>query len=285
MKCSMNYRMKALLMGTIAVMGATLMGMDKQVEAKNNGFYPKSLADFSATGKPYGAGVMPYYEDEKGGKHVLFGREINSFNKREWAFFSGGSEVSTTEKQMMEHPLDCATREFYEEAIIGKTLGWSESELKEYIKKNTTEVIAEYSRFIDESRPLIMYVVKFKQKEIETIIKAFKSIFNEKDLDEKYKEKDALALVEYQNLIDVIKENKPWIPLEKNVPYWFNKDKEDKALLFYMPFRLLRARHVTEQLFNIDNKPYHYVKDEQEKFNDVYQFFALERVQDIPSKL
>lgn len=246
----------------------------------SKGFYPVSLSDFRKTGKSFGAGVMPYYEDEKGEKYVLLGREVNSRNKREWALFSGGSERDGRNRCLMEHPLDCAAREFYEEAILHKTLGWSEAEVKAYLKKNTTQVIARYSRDVKSSRPLIIYVVKFEKKQIEAIITTFKKVFNDAHLDEKFKEKDALALVKYQDLIDVVKKDEQRVALDKTLPYWFNKDEEDKILIYSMPYRLLRACYAPEEIFKVSGKEYHYVKDilptDLQKQN--YQFFAQEEV-------
>ena len=190
----------------IALINSCVLGM----ELNNKGFYPKNLSAFCTLKKPYGAGVMPYYEDEKGEQYVLIGREINS-PRKEWAFFSGGSEESLDKKGEMEHPLECATREFYEEAIIGKTLGLDQEQLKEYIKNNTTEVIAEYARDINFKRPLIIYMVKFTKDDIITIISKFNDIFKDTSLEEKYREKDALAVIHYQHLITTIKKNEWYV--------------------------------------------------------------------------
>lgn len=243
------------------------------------GFYPHDLSDFSTTGASFGAGVMPYYEDEKGEKYVLLGREVNSSHK-EWALFSGGSEISATDKNRMEHPLDCAAREFYEEAALHKTLGWDEAKVKEYISKNATEVIARYSRDLRD-RPSIIYVVKFQKKQIEAIIEKFKDVVNDRTLEDRFKEKDALAVVKYQDLVDAVKKNEPRIALDKNLPSWFNKDTEDKILMFYMPYYVLRARYAPGEPFRVSGVTYHYVNDapqsSQKSGHKNYQFLAQER--------
>ena len=225
-----------------------------------NGFYPHSLADFSTTGRSFGAGVMPYYEDEKGEKYVLIGREVNSGRKREWAFFSGGSELNSSDKSRMEHPLDCAAREFYEEAALHATLGWDEATTKNYIAQHATEVIAQYSRDL-RSRPAIIYMVKFEKDQIEKIVDRYKYIFTEHTVDDRFKEKDALAVVKYQDLIDAVKQNKQRVALDKNLPSWFNSDKEDTILMFYMPYYLLRARYAPDDIFRVSGRAYHYVQD------------------------
>lgn len=269
----------------IACFAASMSGMDSKNQHKN-GFYPTSLADFCTTGKPFGAGVVPYYEDDKGDRFILLGREINSRYK-EWAFFSGGSEESNSQKGLMEHPLDCAVREFYEEAIIEKTLGLSESALKEYMKKNTTEVVAEYARDINFKRPLILYFVKFTKEQIVSIVHTFKEVFHDKNLEEKYREKDALAVISYQAFIDTIKNNEWRVPIDKNLPHWFDKDEEDKALIFYMPHQLFRARYATNEIikYHNNNTLYRYVQDKS--CDENLKLFALEWVESttIKSKL
>ena len=281
-------RIRNMMIASLIVFnGMLLVCMTRQSDKNFKTFYPQSLSDFSKTGKSFGAGVMPYYEGKDGEKYILLGREVNS-RAHEWALFSGGSEQSATVKNEMEHPLDCATREFYEEAVLQKTLGWDEAATKEYITKNTTEIVARYSRDVRKSRPLIIYQVKFTKKDIETIIGKFKNLFDDETLDKKFKEKDALALVKYQDLIDAVKKDEPWVTLDAKLPSWFSKTEQEKICLFSMPYRLLRARHASEAIFTVSGKKYHYVQDplstKKEKQN-VF-FFAEELVKNnLRSKL
>lgn len=270
---------------TILALMAAILAFPCQGMRKNSskdGFYPQNVSDFCTIGRSFGAGVLPYYEDEKGEKYVLLGREVNSLSN-EWAFFSGGCEASVTDKRSMEHPLDCAAREFYEEAALPITLGWDQAKVKEYISKNATEVIARYSRDVKSSRPLIIYVVKFSKKQIETIINTFQRVFNDSKIEDTFKEKDALAVVKYQDLIDAVKKNERCVKLDKNLPSWFNKNKEDSILIFHIPYFLLRARYAPDVPFRIRQTEYHYIHDvslssQGDIGKQQYQFLAQEPV-------
>lgn len=263
---------------------AAICALQCNAGTHDTGFYPTKLSDFTAIGRSFGAGVMPYYEDEKGEKYVLLGREVNSGLKREWAFFSGGSE-RTGDENSVEHPLGCATREFFEEAALYQTLGWDQAQVKKYIQNNTTEVIARYNRDVKSSRPIIMFVVKFEKKDIEKIISTFKNIFNDPKIDDAFKEKDALATVKYKDLIEAVSKNQQGIQLDKNLPHWFNKDDEDKALMYSVPYNLLRARYIPNQTFIVSGKRYHYVKDSTMGDTQKHTFIAQEPLTIIQSKL
>lgn len=272
---------KTVTMSVIAIVaGASLHAMNK-----GKGFYPQTMADFSKTGKPFGAGVLPYYEDENGEKYVLLGREVNS-KANSFAWFSGGSELKNGKA---EQPVETAARELHEEAMLEKSLGLNESDVKNYIEKNSTAIMARYSRDVASSRPLIMYMVKFQKQDIEKIIETFKNNFNDEKLDQKFKEKDALVVISYNNLVNTIKNNKWKISLDKNLPQWFNKGEQKEIDFARMSFNALRSYYVPEETFKFFDRrarkevEYHYVQDKVS--DNTLQFYAQEEVKQIKSRL
>lgn len=240
----------------------------------SRGFYPTTLADFSVTGTDFRAGVMPYYE-ENGEKYVLLGREINSKTK-EWDFFAGGSEKSLLDPLAQEDPLDAATREFYEEACVPKTLGWDTAQVKDYIANNTTNVVALYGRNVASHRPAVVYFVKFSKADILKIMKNLQSCFADKKMSHSFKEKDALVVVKLKDLITATKNYKSTLKLDKKLPYWSLKgDKQDAILFSGMLDTFLHAWYTPEARYG-KHGTYRYIQDEVS--NKMYIFFAQELI-------
>jgi|GEM_PF-2545046 len=105
------------------------------------------------------ASVLPLYTDNNK-SYVILTREADGPSKNTYDDFSGGRNENEA------NALTVATREFWEEAILGETLGWSIQDTEKFIKENALFIIV-YSKDKDPNNPEsrsaknVTYIVNF----------------------------------------------------------------------------------------------------------------------------
>jgi hypothetical protein len=82
-----------------------------------------------------GGSVLPVYTGPKGKLYAILTREARGKNRRKYDDFSGGREIED------KHPMLSAAREFHEEAILHRTLGWDLDTTIAFLNPKTTNVI------------------------------------------------------------------------------------------------------------------------------------------------
>jgi len=159
------------------------------------------------------ASVLPTFVDEKGIKWVDIGREgFGRTKKHTYDDWSGG-------RSKREHnPLTSAAREFLEEHILERVLGWSLADTEKFILENL-EVVVAYSRDKNPCNPQsrdarnVTYIVDFNKYATEL----FNNFYEAREQEEarydelgtrgKYRtttEKDRIAKVKWNDLKDAI---------------------------------------------------------------------------------
>ncbi len=146
----------------------------------------KSLKEFSFNA----AGVLPMWVSNNN-KYVLVSRELYGWDRGTWDSFSGSRDPGE------KHPVVTASREFAEETAYALMF---EKQALKYIDVDggNTEVVIAL-----KPKKYVLYITKFSEKDITRLQKEFYS--NIKIVkDPKLKEKDALALVSWNELARTI---------------------------------------------------------------------------------
>ncbi len=173
-----------------------------------------STISLSAMEEVDGATVLPvFYED--GIRKVLISEENVPGSPFYQTYEGWGGGFSPKEDK---NALDTAAREFWEEALLQYTIGFTLEETKTYLQTKNVEAIIKVHaipKFFpkkDEKRtkPIFIYIVKFERSDIEQIKKRFfqqLQSYNPPDEDNfKFREKGNLAVVEWSSLVQSIRE-------------------------------------------------------------------------------
>lgn len=190
-----------------------------------------------------GAAVLPIVHWEKS-KCLMVSREAAGWDKGTWDAFGGSRDPHET------NPLDTAAREFQEEGITAQTLGFDYVSLRNFIDVsagNTQMVLAKY---MDDNgtqgtpRFYVLYLTEFPY----VLIKSFCENFfpaRKKAKNHKYREKNGIAMVRWDDLERAIKNNPSTTNIQ--VPaYEFDpktkKNKQTKSMINLRPLivKLLR---------------------------------------------
>lgn len=170
---------------------------------------PASLAPQLSELKYTSASVLPYYLDRQGIKKVILADEAHGRDRTTFADFGGKRDRGET------HPVQTAAHEFYEEAILPNTLGWSLPQTQDFIdiaKAQNTHFINVFS---NKKMCHVTYLTDFTPYR-NTLFKQF-PIARKNATQHKFREKNRLAIVEWDNLKNTIsKQQRSWIP--KNNP-------------------------------------------------------------------
>ncbi|HEX4069117.1 MAG TPA: hypothetical protein VHX42_03390 [Candidatus Babeliales bacterium] len=121
---------------------------------------PFNLAEYPSKS----GSVLPLYTHNKK-TYVILTREAHGKDKRKYDDFSGGREKKD------KHPRIASAREFYEEAILEKTLGWNLEDTIQFLnpKNSHTQAIIAYSKDKNPQRPNsrdvknVTYIVDFNK--------------------------------------------------------------------------------------------------------------------------
>jgi hypothetical protein len=146
------------------------------------------------------ASVLPYYTYENE-KWVILSRERAGTDKGTFDDFGG------KKSKWDKHPTITAAREFYEEAILQKTIGLDLPQTKDFLNSPTTEYIISYSEknaCKPEHRGAchVTYIIDFNQYADQFLKNFYTARKNAHDF--KYKEKDKIAIVTWKNFQDAI---------------------------------------------------------------------------------
>jgi 8-oxo-dGTP pyrophosphatase MutT (NUDIX family) len=142
------------------------------------------------------AGVLPIYW-HKGTKFVAVAREDSGTDRGTYDAFAGARD------QGEHNPTLTAARECAEELVTHRTMGKGVSKMQAYIDVNhkNTELVIAHSR-----KHYVLFVVRFDHY-IDRIKHTFYKAVKNPNLDRKYREKDKLAFVPWQEFKEAIKNN------------------------------------------------------------------------------
>jgi len=119
---------------------------------------------------------------------VILSREVFGSSKGTYDDFGGGRDKGE------KHPLITASREFFEEAILALSLGWTLAEVQNYIDiaktGNTTHIIVHARN--------VTYIINFDRYTKKFLNNFYKARKQAKD--PVWKEKDRVALVKWETL-------------------------------------------------------------------------------------
>lgn len=177
-----------------------------------------------------GGSVLPLYTGPNKKTYAILSREARGKDKRKYDDFSGGRETKD------KHPMLSAAREFHEEAILQRTLGWNLEKTMQFLdpeKAKTTIVVVAYSKNKNPKNSKskeaknVTYIVDFN----EYATKLFANFYHALAAERKYYrdnhisrrnqptvEKDRIAGVLLSDLKDVIINSKG----SKSVRVWAN---------------------------------------------------------------
>lgn len=142
------------------------------------------------------ASVLPItylLQDGKPVKYAILAQETNARKQDEYDDFGGRKDENDG------HPVNTAAREFYEEAIVAATLGWSLSQTEEYIalKTGNTQLIFAHNK-------RVTYLTYFSPIQIALLKHKFHAA-RAAQLNPAYKEKKQIATVRWDILASAIR--------------------------------------------------------------------------------
>src|SRR5579862_9118639 len=194
---------------------------------------PFNLAEFNNKS----GSVLPVYKSPKGKLYVILTREAHGKDKRKYDDFSGGREKTD------KHPRISAAREFKEEAILNKTLGWNLEDTVQFLdpKNDSTIAVIAYSKDKNPQRPNsrdvrnVTFIVDFDQYAKKLFSNFYTSLAEEKAKKHRSTtEKDKIAGVLLEDLKEAIinKEDRKPVRISANVlnPQTNRFDKEQVTL-------------------------------------------------------
>lgn len=167
------------------------------------------------------ASVLPIYTELDQQKYVILTREAWGKDKDTYDDFSGGRDKGETD------PKKTAAREFWEEAILRETLGWSLNYTEDFIdpQNNNTLYVIAHSKDKNQKYPgsknfrSVTYIVNFDTYGNSLLNHFYDALTTEKIIDKsgRYKggrhtlEKDQIAVVLLDNFKKAIIERKKQI--------------------------------------------------------------------------
>ena len=137
--------------------------------------------------------VLPFFYNQKGEKYAILTREAAGRAKGKYDDFGGKVE------EYDNHPLDTASREFWEEAILKDTVHLTLQETADYIDINTSNNTEEIMVYLaPETIANVTYITDFTDH--------YKSLLNnfyqsrKEQTKWRFKEKDRIAIVQWDTL-------------------------------------------------------------------------------------
>jgi len=138
------------------------------------------------------ASVLPIYTTRKS-KYLILSREAYGRPKigKKWTYDDFGGSRDAGE----EDPLITAAREFFEEAILDKSLNLSLDQVTDYVKNNTHVVVANTTK---RHAKHVTYIIDFKQYKNEFIRNFYTARKNSTQYENL--EKDRIAIVRWNTI-------------------------------------------------------------------------------------
>lgn len=193
---------------------------------------PPALSDFK-----YGsASVLPFYNTRRT-KYVILSREKWGRDAGTYDDFGGKRDKGEND------PVESAAREFWEEAILDRTVGLSLMQTQNFIditkSRNAHYVIANTTR---RGAKNVTYITNFNKYKTQFISNFYKARRNSLKIENK--EKDRIAIVKWQDLKDAIvshqhKSHSVYVTASVINPIT-NKGEEQKILL--RPYLVVKLR-------------------------------------------
>lgn len=181
--------------------------------------------------------VLPIYKSPKGKLYVILTREAHGKDRRKYDDFSGGREKKD------KYPQIASAREFTEEAILEKTLGWNLEDTIQFLdpKNDSTIAVIAYSKDKNPQRPNsrdiknVTYIVDFDQYAKKLFNNFYTALVSEKaKKNRSTTEKDKIAGILLEDLKEAIinKEDRKPVRVSANVlnPQTNRFDKEQVTL-------------------------------------------------------
>lgn len=147
--------------------------------------------------------VLLFYTDRHGTQKAILADEAHGWDSTTYCDFGGKRERGEV------HPVQTAAHEFYEEAIIPATLGWTLEDTRNFIdiaKSRNTQQINVYS---NKKICHVSFLTDFTQYR-DQFFKKF-PIARKNAKDHRFREKNKLAIVTWQDLKDAVtQQRKSW---------------------------------------------------------------------------
>ena len=156
--------------------------------------------------------VLLVYTDRNGTQKVILADEAHGWDRGTFCDFGGKRDKGEV------HPVQTAAHEFYEEAIMPTIFGWSLDKTRDFIdiaKSNNTRQINVYS---NKKMCHVTYITDFTQYR-DIFFKQFPTA-RRNAKDHRFREKNRLAIVTWQNLKDTITQQRS---------SWFTKNQPVKV--------------------------------------------------------
>jgi hypothetical protein len=192
-------------------------------------FLPLAAAQSLSTVSYRAAGVLPTYM-KRGILYAVVAREGCGKDKGTYDSFAGSRDA-------YEHnPTVTAAREAHEEMISHHTMHLSPKQLERYIDpdKNHTTLVVVYQKF-----NYVLYVTRF-DKYIDNFLRSFYGVLGRVN-QFKYKEKDRIAIVAWDELKQAILQNKSQVCAEVLDP---NTNRPIRCMITLRPILIKSLRPV-----------------------------------------
>lgn len=161
-----------------------------------------------------GAAVLPitYKENSSSDnkvektKYLVVSREAAGWDAGTWDTFGGSRDAHETD------PRDTAAREFQEEGITKKTLGLDYAAVRNFIDVSTGNTYMVLAKYMDDNgkqgapRFYVLYLTEFPYESIKSFCENFFPA-RKKAKNPKYREKNGIAMVRWDDLEKAIKDN------------------------------------------------------------------------------
>lgn len=146
-----------------------------------------------------GGAVLPTFIDSNGTKQVILARETGGCDRGAYDDFSGKAE------RCDGHPVISAAREFWEEAILEKTIGFSKNDVKDYIDQtnsNTEYIIVYTNSYHGKTTHNVVYITDFTPYAQQLLNNFYTA--RQQTFDRSCREKDSIATIDWNTLKNTI---------------------------------------------------------------------------------
>lgn len=146
-----------------------------------------------------GASVLPTFINENGKKYLILSREKGGKDKGTYDDFGGARDTHRSKKE--HHPKVTASREFFEEAILKHSINLSLEQTQKFI-----DIDSGHTEYVIAHEGYVTYITDFSTYAT-TFFNRFYHAF-EKTTSHHSKEKDRIAIIEWESLKNSINKSK-----------------------------------------------------------------------------
>ncbi len=147
-----------------------------------------------------GASVLPLFKKHSE-IYVVLGREAYGKDRGKWDAWGGSRNKGEWDPAMT------ASREFYEEAIVEKTLKWGRSMTFDWVSIDYAPTQNVLAKKISKEKYYVMFLTMFSEADIRKLRHRFFKARKEAKA-YRYREKNSLAIVRLDDLLSVIYHSK-----------------------------------------------------------------------------